>query len=201
MVRGGPEPQVAATVRRVCDVLQPTTFLDVGANFGYYTWLVAELLPSAQVHSFEPDPANVALLRETLMRRGLQDRVTVHPAAVGETPGRSTFATDAMTGHRGHLTAVGDLEVPVVTLDSLDLRGPVLVKIDVEGGETEVLAGAQGLVESGVVFVVEAGAGSLARSLLAAAAYSLLDARTLAPLSDQSFEILAAPPALLERFV
>ena len=53
-------------------------FVDVGSNFGYYTWLLKTCAPRLTVELLEPEPENLELIRATLARTPLHD-VRVHP--------------------------------------------------------------------------------------------------------------------------
>ena len=100
-------------------------------------------------------PDLVELLRDNVQLNWLTDRVEVRPVAVGEAPGRAPFSFDSRLQMLGGLDSRTQraLEVDVVSLDS-DLE-PIpridLLKVDVEGGEASVLAGASELLNSGRV--------------------------------------------------
>lgn len=116
---------------------QTGTLWDVGANFGYFTWLWRG--PAVMV---EPDPDNLALINATAKHR---PDVHVVAAAASDTAGHATFARDTATGARGSLARDSGptITVPTIRLDDLaaDHRVDVL-KIDVEGHQDAVLAGA-----------------------------------------------------------
>lgn len=107
--------------------------VDVGANIGNHSlWLA--VVCGMQVEAFEPLPDNLAQLRRNVGLNQLDHRVRVHPVALG-----SHNSTAEHTG-RGRLhTGTGDLMVR--TLDSYQLSDVALLKIDVEGMETEVIRG------------------------------------------------------------
>lgn len=126
-------------------------FVDVGANIGSYSLLAAAT--GARVVSFEPVPATFEALRDNininLNRIGSQ--VDARNQAVGASVGKLTMIADQDTMNK----AVGasyyrgqTIEVPQTTLDdALKQSGaPKLIKIDVEGFETEVLRGAQAIM-------------------------------------------------------
>ncbi|MFZ4409597.1 MAG: FkbM family methyltransferase [Paracraurococcus sp.] len=127
--------------------------LDVGANIGLSALALVPLLPQGRILAVEPAPATAAALRRTLALNGLADRVAVEPVALGAVPGEAEFhAADHSAG--AHLLDPGTLggaalprvRVPVETVDALVDRHGFgrldLIKIDVEGFETEVLDGA-----------------------------------------------------------
>jgi len=122
--------------------------LDVGAANGYYTLLAAQLVgETGQVIAFEPDPKNAAFLRQHIQRNGWKN-VTVLQAAVGDREGVVNFACGTGTG-TGRITSEGDRQVALVRLDDVTrdcASPPTHVKIDVEGAEMQVLAGAERLL-------------------------------------------------------
>lgn len=140
------------------DTLLPEggVFVDCGANVGVFT-LAAALRVGAggQVIAFEPDPRTRQLLGENLRRHHLADRVDVRSEAVGARDIRLEFTQYDNDPVSGFFTApevfmpgevVARAPVAVVPLDGV-VDGPVsMVKIDVEGFEPEVLAGASGLL-------------------------------------------------------
>lgn len=134
------------------------TVVDVGANVGYYTLVMARRVgPLGRVHAFEPDPDLARHLERHLELNGLGDRVEVHRSALAARSGTARFlrADDANRGG-GTLFHYSDLggesiEVEVDTLDAAADRSALqsvdLLKLDVEGGEVDVLAGAAGLLD------------------------------------------------------
>lgn len=121
--------------------------LDVGANTGYYTLLAARRVGAlGRVVAFEPDPANLRVLREHVLANRLP-QVIVLPLALGETSAVASFGSGTGSGTR-RLCAAGDLQVEVRRLDDLAEEfnlAPQHVKIDVEGLELAVLRGGERL--------------------------------------------------------
>jgi FkbM family methyltransferase len=123
------------------------TALDVGANQGLYSYALAAGF--RRVVAFEPNSAVAGDLRRSAVRN-----VEVHNVALSACTGRRELYVPQVSGVEQHgwasfdrfnlpdATDVCALEVPVRTLDSYDLDGLDFVKIDVEGHELEVLAGA-----------------------------------------------------------
>lgn len=130
---------------------------DVGANIGYYTTLFARAVgPSGRVTAFEPDPLPRAYLERNLEANGL-DNVTVVPAAVAAASGVASFVRNDI--ERGFLGTGGDeIAVPTVTLDDhFEAAGwpPVdAVKLDIESGETQALAGMRELARRNPALVL-----------------------------------------------
>jgi FkbM family methyltransferase len=128
--------------------------LDIGGCWGETAlWLAHEVGEDGHVHSFEPSPANLALLAANLERNpALVPRITVHTAPLAGEPGQQVWMDDATaagaTTHAGADAPEGRPTVPVSTdtVDALVARGAIarvdFVKVDVEGAELEVLRGA-----------------------------------------------------------
>ena len=131
-------------------VPQASTVVDVGANIGLSTILLAR---SAQrVIAFEPSPTNVDYLRRNLALNGITN-VEVVAAAVSDRRSTLRFHV-AQFGAGSHVVAAGHvlnstiaaIDVPAVTLDEA-LTVPVsFMKIDAEGHEPDVLAGARAVL-------------------------------------------------------
>lgn len=127
--------------------------LDVGANIGWYSLVLDRLAgTSLQVHAFEPDPANRALLVKNI-RLNQARQVTVSELALGDTSGPATLNRyrDINRGKHSLLPlegAVSHVAVNVDTLDAYLARAGLanadiwLLKLDVEGFEPAVVRGA-----------------------------------------------------------
>jgi len=143
-------------------------FYDVGAHIGYYSLIAARLVgETGQVVAFEPDPDNLELLRTNCERNDLHG-VAICTNAAWSHGGKVEFQRGSdnsrMTGRvvdqssqqaasRSH-----SLFCNAVTLDlfAMQNRPPSFVKIDVEGGEVEVLKGARTLLaEVGPTLLIE----------------------------------------------
>lgn len=142
-------------------------FFDVGANVGVYTILLAKVC-GARTYAFEPDLPSLARLERNVELNEIADVVTIFPFAVGEASGTARFSIglDVLN----HLVEDGDADSREVTLVRLDdyvgLR-PTIIKIDVEGYEDAVIAGATGVVgcETLKVVLVEYASDSLSSKL------------------------------------
>jgi FkbM family methyltransferase len=130
------------------------TVVDAGANIGTHTVAFANLVgPTGTVHAYEPQRRSFMLLAGNVALNAL-DWVVCHQQAVGETiaeihlpplpPPDMVFNFGAVPLAAGNQSGE---KVPLVTLDSLDLPRCAVIKIDVEGMEAAVLAGATRLIE------------------------------------------------------
>ncbi len=156
--------------RRFFDLhLEPgDLFVDIGAHWGIFTLQAATRHPGAvKVLAIEPHPVNVEQLRHAVTLNGLGSDVEVVAAAAGATSGTAPLVINSTMGHSlyGHGLPAGSadatrLTVPVQPLDLLLLERPDLqkrrtfLKVDVEGFEPEVMAGARELLKSGRVAAV-----------------------------------------------
>jgi FkbM family methyltransferase len=114
--------------------------LDLGGNIGFFALHALCRWPGAQVVSYEPDPVNAAVARRSLAANALQDRWRVVEAAAGDADGTVRFAAgqDALS----HVVADGydGATLTVAVRDVLaEIAAADLVKIDVEGGEWNIV--------------------------------------------------------------
>lgn len=132
-------------------VTQGSTVIDVGANIGFFSVRFARWVgPSGRVVAIEPEARNMDSLRRRIDRAGLSGTVDCVQAAAADRPGQLRLAVTF--GHPGdhHLADAGE-PVQAVTLDEIvadDPRPVTLVKIDVQGAETMVIAGARRVIEA-----------------------------------------------------
>jgi FkbM family methyltransferase len=156
VIPGGAEPGICALVRSIAQQFGIRSFWDVEANIGVYTWLVKSIAPEAEIRMFEPDPDNLALVRETIHRENLAN-IAVREVAVTDNCGTRCFARDLVSGSTGCIedggtsfsermwgVATSTLRVRSVSLDDERATAEAvdLIKIDVEGHEEAVILGA-----------------------------------------------------------
>lgn len=140
-VLGTAEPQLQTLLRAH---LRPgDTLYDLGANVGYFTLVGASLVgPTGHVVAFEPSARNAAALRRNVAMNNLT-QVVVREMAVSDSVGLAGFCPGD-NDQSGTLGA-GPCTVATTTIDH-EVRGtgciPDVLKIDVEGAEDRVLAGA-----------------------------------------------------------
>jgi FkbM family methyltransferase len=149
---GASEPTVQRAVET--HLKRGDVFYDVGANVGFLSLLAAKSVgPGGHVYCFEPQPSVLPLLTRNLEQNGYSNYDVIE-AAVSDRPGRAKLElnvrgrsgearlTSARAGHDTASLHTGHaVDVRVVTLDELDLPAARLVKIDVEGAESQVLRG------------------------------------------------------------
>lgn len=123
--------------------------IDVGANKGVYTHLLAAL--AAHVHAFEPNPKAYRWLN-----RALPPNVTPHPLALSNSDGSADlYLPQRGKGFSNQLGSLSRMKaktphatVPVETrtMDACAFSNVGFIKIDVEGFEMQVLEGARGTI-------------------------------------------------------
>jgi FkbM family methyltransferase len=119
-------------------------FVDVGANVGSYTVLASAAIGAFTV-AIEASPIALRSLQLNVAVNGIGERVSLHHLAVGERSGSILFSQD-----RDCMNQVVEedypgptVRVPMRPIDSLaEIEAAVLWKVDVEGFEREMLAGA-----------------------------------------------------------
>lgn len=120
--------------------------VDAGANLGYYTLVMADLVgDGGHVHAFEPNPRLAQLLRWNVDANGFGKRVTVVEAAVGDRNGKILFDVPANYFGGGTTRTTSGTEVRVVKLDDEFPYTLDFLKADIEGGEVAMLHGMQAL--------------------------------------------------------
>jgi FkbM family methyltransferase len=123
--------------------------IDVGASYGIYTVAAAlSVGPTGRVWAFEPMPHCIPFLQRSLDLNGCA-QATVNPIAISDHSGSLSFAltgnpeTNAVTTGRAASAEIGQL--PAATLDEMaqqnGWRDIDLVKVDVEGHETQAIRG------------------------------------------------------------
>lgn len=173
MIAAGYEHREAETLASA--VRPGGVFIDVGANIGLLSMLVARARPDATVWALEPVPATADLLSRHVCAAGL-DGVRPMRIAAGAASGESLIlaTSDNAFAHevaQPSASTVGTLtRCPTLPLDTLWAREgrPRVdaIKIDVEGAELAVLVGAeQVLTEHHPLLIVEAPTEQAARAV------------------------------------
>lgn len=139
------------------------TFIDIGANTGYYTLLAAQTVGEhGKVIAFEPDPVNAEILRTNVRHNDLSNVVVEQTALSGEEGELRLYLSSINAGdHRIYDGRDDDFynlgrdrsHIPVhaVTLDKyLGGKGGAVdfIKMDVQGAEYDVLRGMAGTLAS-----------------------------------------------------
>ena len=143
-----PPPEVAARI----DADPAPRMLDLGANIGLFGVYALGRWPRARIHSFEPDPANLNLLRLVVGVNDLDARWSVTDAAVANHAGAMSFEAGRYSDSRlvapsqpaAEETEPDTGSTPdTIEVQSVDLFAEdhqvSLLKMDIEGGEWSIL--------------------------------------------------------------
>lgn len=146
------EPDLMLVLSRV--VRPNWVCLDVGANLGAITVVLADLCPQGRVHAFEAAAENVAYLRANLAANGAANATAHHVALYDRDETLTLHFTSSYAGGSFVSDVVNEgsaEDVPARRLDGWAAEHGLdrldLVKLDVEGAETRMLAGAAATIE------------------------------------------------------
>jgi FkbM family methyltransferase len=170
-------------------VIEPEdTFIDVGANIGFYSAVLARaggIFPRMKFYAFEPHPDTVKRLRSTLENRAVE----IHPCALSDRAGELEFREGGGSWTFGAIDhgspfqiRASAVRVPARRLDDVSIEGDsIVIKIDVENHEAEVLRGAERLLASGRVKAVyiDGYSDSTIPDVLRELDFAMFDGRTL----------------------
>lgn len=129
--------------------------VDCGANLGYFTLIMADLVGEAgHVDAFEPNPTIAAKLAKTIEVNGFLARTTVHQAALSDSCGEALLHVPPREPKNAYLHPSAaraedvSVTIPTLRLDQLANADKIdLIKIDVEGAEESLWTGMEGILE------------------------------------------------------
>lgn len=121
-------------------------FVDVGANIGAYTILASGEIGAKSI-SFEPAPATYQMLCNNISLNNIESKTSALNVIAGGEEGIIKF-TVSLNSSYNHVatdaeTNIATADISINTLDNILTAVPALIKIDVEGYETEVINGAE----------------------------------------------------------
>lgn len=125
-------PGAAAAALSALTARRPLRILDLGGNIGLFALDALSRYPSAEVVSFEPDPANYAILSYCATIN--QARWEVVEAAAAASNGTLRFSADFCHSK----VSTSGIEVPAVDILPI-IEGFDYVKMDIEGSEWRIL--------------------------------------------------------------
>ncbi len=126
-------------------------FVDVGANIGSYTILAGAAI-GAKCVSIEPIPSTFYLLLDNVNINQIYDKVTALNIGIGDKEGKIRFTYELDTVN--HVATDKDINVSTILVDVKKLDdiltsvAAFLIKIDVEGFEASVIAGADNVLSN-----------------------------------------------------
>ncbi len=145
---------------RFIQKLKPKTSMDIGANLGYYTLLMAD--NSEKVYSFEPEPENFKRLSGNVEFNN-KDNVILFNQALGDQTGEvdlhlCPYNAGMHRTYESEYCLGGDIvKARIGRLDDIgEIDGQVdLVKMDAEGAEPSILKGMTKILEQDNVILAE----------------------------------------------
>lgn len=131
-------------------------FLDVGSHIGIIAGFVSEAQPDGRVIAVEPYPPNIKALRETAKRSdGAPIEIIQQP--LSDTSEEISLSTPDLPGTRGLSSIAKDVGGRTMNVQSITgnelvnsnrIPQPNIIKIDVEGAESQVIDGLKETLES-----------------------------------------------------
>jgi FkbM family methyltransferase len=128
--------------------------VDCGSNIGISVLYFKKIFPRAKVEVFEPDPITFKILKRNIQHNKITS-TNLHDIALGDEQRTVSFFRSAKSINSGLRASDGDIESIVVPAESLSrfINEPVfLLKIDVEGAETDII---KDLIQSNKINLVE----------------------------------------------
>ncbi len=184
VVRGAYEPETTKLIRKL--IRPKFNFVDVGADYGYYSLLVAKYTEDqAHIYAFEPSINRFDQYLLPNIRRNNFHSIHVYKLALSDNNKPASFHLDG-----GSLYNVKDeKEAQIVQCDLLDniipKESPIdLVKIDVEGAEINVLRGMERILAENlhIKLIIEINPGVLQKAgTTASEIFEFLSQRNLLP--------------------
>jgi FkbM family methyltransferase len=164
------EPDLSSLIKSLCK--PDTIFVDVGANFGYFSCLAGAKIGTGgkgQVFSIEPNPKLVGLLNTNVQINWSMAPVHVHAVAASDQSGEATLFIPTTGAANASLSygSENSERVTVTTQRLDDIINPELVidvmKIDVEGHEVSALKGALQIIKNSpnIVIIMEWSIGQM----------------------------------------
>lgn len=131
--------------------------IDVGANIGVHTVNYAINNPNSKIFSFEPEPENIAILKENIKKHKL-DNVNIIECGVGNSIKKGNVYTNFNNSGDCRIYENSDFnysevnEIDIITLDSFieknNLKKIQYIKIDTQGYEPQVFEGSYNLIKN-----------------------------------------------------
>lgn len=150
------EPYITKALQE--EIKPGDVILDIGANIGYYALLEARLVgEKGKVYAIEPVPNNMELLRRNIKLNDYSNIETFQLAIGSENKVDSIYISrkcnwsSMLKSKRNDSDIIKKIPVQVITLDNFleDKLSPDLIRMDVEGYETEIIKGMKELLSSG----------------------------------------------------
>jgi len=142
----------------VLHILQPgDLFIDVGANIGSYS-ILAGACEGVKVIAFEPIPQAFSWLQKNIKINVLENQIKAMNIGLAEKKGNINFSSNLDTCN--HVISQEENNTSMIKIDVCQLdeilhdQCPTVIKIDVEGYESQVLNGAKRILNSSTLIAV-----------------------------------------------
>mgnify|MGYP003956724617 FL=1 len=146
-------------------VVNPVIF-DVGANCGFFSIHALDIWPGARVHAFEPQRLVFHEFKKSISLNNLSDQIQCANIAVGKNDGKANFyenrsqiSASLVKNKVARRRITNKYFVNVLSLDSYinfnNIVGIDILKVDVEGGELDVLEGARQALNIVSILLIE----------------------------------------------
>jgi len=123
-------------------------WVDGGSALGNHTLFMAKFCDCKRVVSIDPIASSLKIQRQILEMNGVASKVDICPYALAATCGPVTLHKFGPGVGHWQVQPGSELSVGAVTLDSLNLRGVKVLKLDVEYSELAALQGARALLKA-----------------------------------------------------
>lgn len=162
----GCETITSKVVKKIVLTKRLDVFMDIGANRGWFAMFVRSLDNDIKIFAFEPNPKTFSLLYGNVERNRFGS-ITLMENFVGSSTGTQDIHEFLEGGNDGmatgfplkHFGPTNSMSVASKTLDDLfqhlDSKNDFLLKVDVEGAESEVIAGARQFLKSKPFLILE----------------------------------------------
>jgi FkbM family methyltransferase len=132
-------------------VRRGSTVIDVGANLGYFSLLLADLTgPEGRLLSFEPNPELARRLKKSVKVSGFASFSDVHECALGSDAGFVSMSVDDQEPGGGRTVRHSGRARPIAVKRLDEIPGAMdaeFIKMDVEGFEQNVWHGMTGILK------------------------------------------------------
>lgn len=149
-LRGTFEEEELVLLKNLAKSKENPIIFDIGANIGFHSIVIAEANPKAKIYSFEPSISTRKILDYNIKNKHLEKQVKILPFAVSDSIGKASFYQTDDNAYSSlkdtqRKEVIDKIEVDVITIDEFMIREKLnqidLIKIDVEGFDTEVIKG------------------------------------------------------------
>jgi FkbM family methyltransferase len=145
MALGMYEPRTTALIKRL--VRPGMRCLDLGAQTGFYTCLMASLTgPDDRIYAFEPLRSSFEILERNIAENRFEDRVSAFPLAASSHAAVIEGSRVCNMFVAGLASGGERLQIETCRVDDVVTESIDLIKIDIEGHEPAAIEGMKGLL-------------------------------------------------------